>query len=179
MQVTLYSSYPLEKNDFLIHCCAQSVRGRHFATDQKQKAQQLGPNNNKNKTFLSFAYRVFHASSDCNLNKTLVAFKCANPSAERMETKTWSRSRAAGSVSDTTAVTVRRAVKRFLPPTRDPHSVPSSACMPEHALYTSDGRNLASPNKRLDKEKQRIMYKTRHWQTLSKKVGSYLFLYLR
>lgn len=47
-------------------------------------------------------------------------------------------SRASGSLSATRAVTVRQTVKILLPPTSDRHSAPCSACMPEHAVYTSN-----------------------------------------
>lgn len=98
-------------------------------------------------------YSILHLSWNNNYdNTTLITFQRVNTSAE------WIKKEKSKKVSwqperYRSRVIVQWAVKRLLPPTSDRQSVPTSARMPEHAVYPSNGHNLTSLHK-TDKKKK-------------------------
>lgn len=152
----------------IIHPCG----GGKNQTNYKKRKVELHP------------YSILHLSSNNNYdNTTLITFQRVNTSAEWIKKgkskkvswqpeRYWSR------------VIVQWAVKQLLPPTSDRHSVPTSARMPEHAIYPSNGHNLTSLHK-TDKKKQTKRKKKKNlfmYRTTTYKHGSYwlvlLYIYI-
>lgn len=132
-------------------------------------------------------YSILHLSWNNNYdNTTLITFQRVNTSAE------WIKKEKSKKVSwqperYRSRVIVQWAVKRLLPPTSDRQSVPTSARMPEHAVYPSNGHNLTSlhkTDKKKNKQNQRKKKKKsfyvqdHHLQTLIILVGSFIYLYI-
>lgn len=134
-------------------------------------------------------YSILHLSWNNNYdNTTLITFQRVNTSAE------WIKKEKSKKVSwqperYRSRVIVQWAVKRLLPPTSDRQSVPTSARMPEHAVYPSNGHNLTSLHKtdkkkktnktNGEKKKKKSFYvQDHHLQTLIILVGSFIYLYI-
>lgn len=114
--------------------------------------KKIKPTTKKRKVELH-PYSILHLSWNNNYdNTTLITFQRVNTSAE------WIKKEKSKKVSwqperYRSRVIVQWAVKRLLPPTSDRQSVPTSARMPEHAVYPSNGHNLTSLHK-TDKKKK-------------------------
>lgn len=160
----------------IIHPCGG---GKKIKPTTKKRKVELHP------------YSILHLSWNNNYdNTTLITFQRVNTSAE------WIKKEKSKKVSwqperYRSRVIVQWAVKRLLPPTSDRQSVPTSARMPEHAVYPSNGHNLTSlhktDKKKKNKQNQRknffflFMYRTttnKHWSYWLVLLYIYIYIYL-